>query len=440
MIFIDGSVVTVALPTIRDDLGATIAEAQWFANGYVLMLAAFTLLGGSIGDRYGVRRVFVLGVAAFAITSAACAVARTPELLIAARVLQGVAGAVVGPTSLAAIAAAYPAEGRGRAIGIWVGASALAPAVGPVLGGLLVEHAHWSWIFLINLPIAVGAVALALRFLPPSPKAKPDGPLDWPGAALAAVGFGGAAWGLVALGGRDASAASVTAALTVGAAGIAGLIWREHVARAPMLPLVMFRSVAFSGVTTLTALLYAALSATFFLLPFVLIEARGWSVTAVGVAFVPFTVAIALLSGPASRASDRWGPRRSLVLGPALAAAGYLALVLAPEALPMRLGVFVPMTVIGLGFAVAVAPLTTVALASAPAGREGVASGISNAAARAAGLVGGAIAAGLAPELADPRLFEAAFRAVMIGTAASSAAAALLALATIPARIRAQPT
>jgi EmrB/QacA subfamily drug resistance transporter len=435
LIFIDGSVVTVALPAIRDDLGASIADAQWIANGYVLTLAAFTLLGGSAGDRFGLRRVFIVGVAAFALTSALCAAARSAELLIAARALQGLAGALVAPTSIAVIAAVYPEDKRGQAIGIWAAAAAVAPAAGPVLGGLIVEQAHWSWIFLINLPIAAAAAALAWRFLPRQPEHGSRSPLDWPGALLAAAGFGGLAWGLVALGEADGARAMTWTAIALGAAGLAAFVWREHTAAAPMLPLAMFRPPAFAGVIVQTTLMYAALSAAFFILPFVLIESRGWSVTAVGASFLPFTVAIAALSGPAGRVSDRWGPRRSLILGSALAAVGFGALGAAPASWGPALGVFAPMGMAGIGFAVAIAPLTTVALAAAPPQRRGLASGVSNAAARAAGLIGVALAAALAAADPGPQGLETAFRAVGIGAGIAAALGAAIAWLAVSPRI-----
>jgi EmrB/QacA subfamily drug resistance transporter len=433
MIFIDSSVVTVALPTMARDLGASVKDAQWILNAYVLMLAAFTLVGGAAADRFGRRRVFLIGTAAFALTSIACAAAQSIELLAGARVLQGLAGALLAPASLAVIGSIYPDDQRGRAVGLWAGASSLATAAGPALGGLIVDHAHWSFIFLLNAPIAAAAIVLAWRSLPESRVGDAGDPLDWPGALLAAAGFGGLAWALVALGHRGASRGAVLASTLAGAAGLGGFLLRETRARAPMMPLDLFRSRAFAGVTALTALLYAALSATFFLLPFVLIDARGWSAAQAGVALAPFAVTVGLLSSLAGRASDRLGPRGLLVGGSLLAALGFAALGFwRPVEASSRLGVFLPMGVLGLGFAAAIAPLTSLALASAPAEREGAASGVNNAAARTAGLVGAAIAAGVAPQAGGGAALEAAFRVVMIGAAGAAAGAAAIAALTAP--------
>ncbi len=434
MAFIDGSVVTVALPAIRADLGADLAQAQWIMNIYVLALAALTLIGGAAADRFGRRRVYMASVIAFAATSFACAVAQGPAQLIAARGLQGVAGAFMAPSALAVIGASFPRETRTRALGVWASASALATSAGPVLGGVLVENAHWSWVFLINLPVAAVALALAWRHLPESRAPGPFGPLDGVGAGLAAAGFGCLAYGLVGLGeGRgaaleaDAQAAggAGVAALVLGLAGVAAFVAWERRALDPMMPLSLFANRAFSGVTGVTGLLYAGLSAAFFALPFELAEAQGWSATRIGAAFLPFTLAVGLLSRGVGAATERVGPRRLLVAGAVAAAAGFAALTGAPQG--SFAGVLVAMGVVGIGFALAVAPLTSVALANAPEGRGGAASGVSNAAARAAGLAGAAISAGLLAGDAS-----AGYTVAMAAASVGALMAAALAAATIP--------
>ncbi len=428
MTFIDGSVVTVALPAIRADLGADIAEAQWIINIYVLALAALTLIGGAAADRFGRRRMYVVSVISFAVASLGCAVARTPEALIIARALQGVAGAFLAPAALAVIGASFPPETRTRALGWWASASALATSTGPVLGGVLVEHAHWSWVFLLNLPVAAVALALAWWSLPESRAPGPFGPLDVVGAALAAAGFGCLAYGLVGLGeGRAAATGDgpVVAAFLLGAAGVAAFLAWERRARDPMMPLSLFANPVFSGVTAMTAFMYAGLSAVFFALPFELAEGRGWSATAIGAAFLPFTLAVGVLSRGAGAATDRLGPRRLLVAGALAASLGFVLLASAPR--ESVTGVLVAMAVVGFGFAMAIAPLTSVALANAPDGRGGAASGVNNAAARAAGLAGAAVSAGLLA--AEP---GAGYTIAMAAAAVAALMAAALGAATIP--------
>lgn len=439
MAFIDGSAVTVALPAMRADLDASLAEAQWIMNIYVLALAAFTLIGGAAADRFGRRRVYVWSIVAFAAASLACAAARSPDALIAARAVKGLAGAFLAPAALAVIGAVYPKESRGRALGVWASASALTAAIGPIVGGLLVEHAHWSWIFALNVPVAVIALALAWRTLPESRAPGPHGPLDLVGAALAAAAFGCLAYGLVSLGGDPADTVGggdqrswTRRIFFLGCVGLVAFLSWERRARDPMAPLGLFANRVFSGITALTVFLYAALSVLFFALPFELMDARGWTATVAGLAFLPFTLAVGLLSRSVGGLSERIGARPLLLGGSVAALGGFAMLGLIPAAWGGGLSIAAPMGLLGFGFALAITPLTAVALAAVPEGRGGVASGINNAAARAAGLGGGAAAAALLTAQGD-----AAFGWAMALASGLAGIAVLLAALAIPSGARA---
>ncbi len=442
MAFMDGSVVTVALPAIRAGLGAGFAEGQWTANAYTLTLAAFTLLGGAAGDAFGLRRVFMLGIALFGIASAVCGLAWSAESLIVARAIQGVGGALMVPGSLALIAAHYPQGVRGRAIGTWAAASSIAPAIGPVVGGLLVDHGSWRAIFLINLPIAILALALCwLRVPADTPKGVAR--MDWIGGALAVIGLGLAAYGLTGLADPAAGALALNFGLAAaGAIVLALFLVVEARSAEPMMPLSLFRSRSFSGVNLLTLLLYFGLSGALFFLPTALIEAHGYPAALAGSVFIPFVIVMGILSRFGGGLADRIGTRPCLTAGPVLTGLAFLALAPAVADGSYAAAVVPAMLLMGLGMGITVAPLSTAVMNAAPSGRSGAASGINNAVARVAGLLavaslGLAVGVGFAMALAGENgaaadaVRAAGFGAAPAGLEADSVTAALQARATI---------
>lgn len=386
MAFMDGSVVTVALPAIRQGFGAGFAEGQWTANAYTLTLAAFTLLGGAAGDAFGLRRVFMLGTALFGIASAFCGLAWSVEVLIAARAVQGIGGALMVPGSLALISAHYPPAVRGRAIGTWAAASAIAPAIGPVLGGFLVDHGSWRAIFLINLPLAVAVLAVtALRV--PGGAARRDAPMDWTGGALAVVGLGLLALGLTRLAEPGGGGALDLAATIGGAAVLSAFILCERRTAHPMMPLALFADRQFAGVNLLTLLLYFALSGALFFLPTALIEAHGYPAALAGSVFLPFVLVMGVLSRYGGGLADKLGPRPVLTVGPIVTGLAFIALAPAVQNGGFLTGIVPVMLLMGLGMGITVAPLSTAVMNAAPASLGGAASGVNNAVARVAGLV-----------------------------------------------------
>jgi len=382
--FVDESVVNVALPTIESDLRTTLAAMQWVINAYTLCMSALLLIGGAAADQFGRRRMFLIGVSLFAAASLACGLAPEVMVLIGARALQGVGAALLVPCSLALIGAAFDEKERGAAIGIWSGASAIAAGAAPLLGGWLVDHTSWRVIFLINPVLAIPTLWIALREVPESrdPNAPPG--IDWRGALLAFAGLGMLVYGLIASSARGWADARVIAALGSGAVLLVGFVLAEYREREPMMPLGLFRSRVFSGVNFLTLLLYGALGGAFFFLPFLLIQAGGYSATATGAVYLPFTLIVGLLSRWSGGLIDRFGARGPLLIGPALSGLGFLLLSVAGG----RYGaVLAAMLVVGLGMAVTVAPLTTAVLNAVPAHRTGVASGINNAVAAVGSLL-----------------------------------------------------
>jgi len=387
MAFMDGSIITVGLPAIRASLGASLAEAQWTSNAYTLTLAAFTLLGGAAGDAYGLRRVFMFGIALFGFASAACGLAWSPESLILARAVQGVGGAMMVPGSLALISAHYPAAIRGRAIGTWAAASSIAPALGPILGGALVDLGSWRALFLMNVPLAVAAW-LVCRSRVPADAAHRAVTMDWIGGLLAVVGLGLLAYGLTRLGSENAMPLAGPVGLALaGALVLALFILYEAWTPAPMMPLDLFASRTFSGANILTLLLYFALSGALFFLPTALIQGHHYKAALAGSVFLPFVVVMASLSRFGGGLADRFGVRPCLTAGPIITGASFL--VLSPA---VAHGGFWPalvptMLLMGLGMGITVAPLSTAVMNAAPDQRGGTASGVNNAVARVAGLL-----------------------------------------------------
>lgn len=389
--YIDESVVNVALPAIAKDLATSLAVIQWVINAYTLCLAAFLLVGGAAGDHIGRRRIFVVGIAIFAAASVWCGLSPNVTQLITARALQGIGAALLIPCSLAIIGASFPETERGRAIGTWAGFSAIAAAVGPVLGGWIVDHLAWQAIFLINPFLALPAIWIALRHVPESrdPEAPPG--IDWLGSLLALGGLGSIAFALIDLPERDTRDMSLVAYFALGALLLIAFVWHEGRAQSPMMPLGLFRSRAFSGINMMTLLLYGALSGAFFLLPFDLIQVHGYSTTLAGAVFLPFTIIMGVLSRWSGGVLDRIGARLPLIAGPTITAVGFALIALAGPTASLRAGFLLPIAFVGLGMAITVTPLTATVINAVPGHQTGVASGINNAVASVATLLAIAI-------------------------------------------------
>ena len=386
MVFADGAIVTVAVPQMRESLQASLAEMQWITNAYALTLSALLLLGGAAGDAYGLRRIFMIGIVCFGLTSAWCGLSESAGMLIVARAFQGVGGALLVPGSLALISAHFPPEARGKAIGAWAAASAIAAAFGPILGGWLIDLGPWQTIFWINVPVAVLALWLCWRKVPELPAAR-DSRMDWLGAALAVIALGLIAFGLTALG-EGGSSRGMAALLTLAGAVALGLfLWHEKRTAAPMMPLDLFRISAFANVNALTLLLYLALSGALFFLPTALIEAHGYSAAGAGAVFLPFTIVMALLSRLGGAMADRFGVRMLLTAGPLTTGLSLALLVPAVSHGGYWLAVAPVMALMGLGMGITVAPLSTTVMNAVSNDHAGVASGVNNAVSRVAGLV-----------------------------------------------------
>jgi EmrB/QacA subfamily drug resistance transporter len=423
MAFLDSTVVNVALPALAEDLNADVAGLQWVLNGYMLALASLILLAGSLGDRYGRRLVFVIGVAWFAIASLLCALAQTTGQLVAARVLQGIGGALLTPGSLAIIEASFRPQDRGRAIGAWSGFGSVAAAIGPFLGGYLVDAASWRFVFLINLPIAAAVMAIALRHVPESRDAMESGRrLDFVGAVTGAAGLGGITYALIAAGDHGVDG-------TIVAAGVGGLllfvafIIVERKSRDPMLPLSIFRSSQFSWTNVVTFAVYGGLGTVFFLLVVQLQVSLGFSALEAGLAGLPVTVLMFFLSPRAGELSQRIGPRVPMTVGPLLAAAGIALLARVDQNASYLSAVLPGVVMFGIGMGITVAPLTTTVLAAADDRHSGIASGVNNAVARSAQLLAvatlPAVVGLTGTAFEDPEAFSAGFRNAMLISAAT---------------------
>jgi EmrB/QacA subfamily drug resistance transporter len=438
---IDATVVNIALPAIGADLHAGFAGLQWTITGYTLTLASFILLGGSLGDRYGRRRVFIVGTLWFALASTLCALAPSIQLLIAARGLQGVGGALLTPGSLAMISASFARDDRGKAIGAWSGFGGVATAIGPFIGGYLVGGPGWRWIFVINLPLAALVVMIAHRHVPETldPEAVPH--LDVRGATLGAVGLGGLTYALIGAG--SGWSARLIVVGVAGLAGLVGFVFTERRSPNPMVPPSLFASRQFTAANVVTFAIYAALGGVFFFLVVALQVVGGFSPLLAGVALLPVTLIMLALSARAGALSARIGPHIPLTTGPLVAACGVLLLLrIGPHASYVR-DVLPAVTVFGLGLSLIVAPLTTTVLAAAPTKNAGAASGVNNAVARAAGLMAVALLPVIAGITGDdyqhPVAFEMGFRTAMIICAVLLMVGGLIAAALIRNPAKARP-
>ena len=435
MAFLDGTVVNVALPTIGEEFATGLAGLQWVLNGYMLTLAALILLSGSLGDRYGRRRIFLTGVVWFALASVLCAAAPDVVVLIVARALQGVGAALLTPGSLALLESEFRTQDRARAIGTWSGLTGVANAVGPFLGGWLVDVGSWRLIFLLNVPLAVFVVAATVRHVPESRDFSYEGRLDYTGAALTAAGLGGTTYGLIGAGDRGFAAPQVWVPLLAGVLALAGFVVWVRRARSPLVPPALFRIRRFTAANLVTATVYAGLGSVFFLLVVFLQTVLGYSALQAGVASLPITVLMLTLSGRSGHLAELIGPRVQMSAGPLVMAAGMLLMLRIGPGDPYWSTVLPAVLVLGLGLATTVAPLTATALGAADERHAGIASGVNNAVARAAQLTAVAmvpLAAGLSGDAyRNAGAFTSGFRTAMVITAVIVAAGGVLALTMI---------
>jgi len=440
MAFLDGTVVNVALPAMGEDLGADMAGLQWIINGYMLLLASLILLSGSLGDRLGRRRMFVTGVVWFAIASLICAIAPNLEVMIAGRVLQGIGGALLTPGSLAILQTTFQHSDRSRAVGAWSGLTSVAAAIGPFVGGGLVDSGSWRLIFVINIPLALVTVLVTLRHVPETRDETAGGKLDLRGAVLASIGLAGLTSGLIRAGEHGFGDALVLAALLISLAAFAGFVEVERRGSHPMLPPGIFANVRFTGTNIVTALVYGAFGTATFLVVVYLQTALGYAATWAGAALLPMTALMLGLSGYSGALSERIGARLPMTIGPALMALGFLLMLRIEPGVSYVSGVLPGVVVLGLGLVSTVAPLTATVLSSVEDHHAGIASGVNNAVARSAQLVAVAaipMAAGITGDsYLDPTAFGIGFDRAMWISAALAAAGGVLSWVTLGERTR----
>ena len=430
--FVDGSVVNVGLPAIRHSLRADAADLQWVINAYLLPLSALLLTGGALGDRLGRRNVLIFGIVLFGAGSALCAAAANLGWLLAARALQGTGAALLLPNSLAILGAAFSGEARGRAVGTWSAASAMAAAIGPVLGGWLIDEFGWREIFLINIPLAFAGVLMAFSFVPKLERGHEETPLDVRGAILATVALAAITWGLTTGAGRAGWSVWALVSIIVGVGLIGAFLWNERMEKdRAMMPLALFKTADFIGLTLLTLLLYGALGALLVLVPYLLIQGAGYSGTAAGAALLPFPIVLAVTSRAMGGIAGRLGSRIPLTVGPMIVAIGFLLLLRIDATTNYWNGVFPAIVTMSIGMAGAVAPLTTAVLGSVDARHTGSASGLNSAIARTGGLIATALL-GSVLAATGQHLFST-FHQVAIACAIACAAAGIAALLLLSA-------
>ena len=438
---LDGTVVNIALPRIGRDLDAGLIALQWTVNAYTLTLAGLLLLGGSLGDRLGRRRIFVLGVIWFTAASAGCTVAPTSGVLIGMRALQGVGAALLTPGSLAILEAVFRREDRAAAVGSWSGLGGIATAIGPVLGGVLVGVAPWGWrlVFLINVPIAVVVVLLSTHFIPETRDSQASRHVDVLGVALAALGLGLLVYGLTE-GPQAHWPARYVVVLVAGAVLLVAFLVVEARGRHPIMPLSLFREREFAAANAVTLVMYAALSGALFLIPVQLQRVSGFAPVAAGTALLPITVVMLLLSARMGRLAQRIGPRWPMTIGPVVAGSGLALLVRVGAHASYVLDLLPALLVFALGLSATVAPLTATALAAAPARQVGVASAINNDIARVAGLLAVAVLPGLAgitpAAYAHPQQLSAGFHHAVLIAGAMAALGGVLSFVLVRNRDR----
>ena len=434
MAFLDATAVQVALPSIGRELHATLSGLQWTVTGYTLTLASLILLGGSLGDRYGRRKVFVIGVCWFAAASLICGVAQNIEQLVAARALQGIGGALLTPGSLALIQSSFRHQDRARAIGLWSSLAGISGLVGPFLGGVMVDAVSWRLVFLLNVPFALIIVAVSGRHVPESRDPTAHGRFDYAGALLGALALGGITYALIGAG-ESMLRSDVVAAAAIGLLSAAAFVVREQRAPVPMLPPALFRERQFTGANLATLAVYGALGGAGLFMVLQLQTVLGYDATAAGAAQLPANALITLLSPRMGALATRIGPRIPMTVGPLIVAAGTLWLAGVDGSAPYVVEILPGSLLQGLGMAVTVAPLTATVLGAAPDAQAGIASGVNNAVARAAQLLAVAalpVAVGLSgDDYADPAAFTSGVRAAMIICAVLFAAGGLISWATI---------